>query len=89
MFYFTAPSPPEQVNAVVLSPHSLQVSWCPPKVINSQTISYEVLWRSDSSLEGVRHNGEKSLSQDDSNITSVVLDKLISGQEYVVWVSCD
>ena len=75
------------MSAIVLSPHSLQVSWCPPKVINSQTISYEVLWRSDSSQEGLRHNGEKSLTQDDSNITSVILDKLISGQEYVVKVS--
>lgn len=90
-FYITAPSPPQNVTAVVLNPTSVRVLWCPPLQLNAEHISYEVFWKREGIVEGVRHQRGQAVVKDspslhNSNVKWIDLQKLMPGQEYIVWV---
>ena len=90
-FFIIAPSPPQNVTAVILNPTSVRVLWCPPLQLNSEHISYEVFWKREGIVEGLRHQRGQALLKDsptlqNSNVKWIDLQKLMPGQEYVVWV---
>lgn len=83
----SAPSPPRNVSVTVLNPTAIRVMWEAPKQLNPESVWYEVFWRTESVVEGVRRKGEQPVPSDlaDEN-NSVDLLKLIAGQDYLIWV---
>uniref|UniRef100_T1HB35 Tyrosine-protein kinase receptor n=1 Tax=Rhodnius prolixus TaxID=13249 RepID=T1HB35_RHOPR len=63
-----APSPPEHISAIVLSPNTVEVSWEPPRLLNSETVWYEVVWTSESLVDGARHRGEQVVTSPQESI---------------------
>lgn len=82
--FVLAPSKPQNISAVVLSPTLGEVQWSPPKKLNGLIVHYEVHWQTNSTLSGVRQKGE--LSVNDSEVLSTFLNKLSPNETYTVWV---
>ncbi|KAL2717170.1 proto-oncogene tyrosine-protein kinase ROS isoform X4 [Vespula squamosa] len=84
-----APSAPENVSIQVLTPTLAAVYWMPPKIFNSPAVSYEIHWRSDSLINGVRQKGEQ-LVKDTEQIKNgkfiAMLQPLLPGQVYFISV---
>lgn len=88
MCCFTAPSAPRDVMVTVINPTAVRVMWEPPKQLNAESVWYEVLWRTETVVEGVRRKGEQPVlnNPSENNLNSVDLLKLIPGQDYLIWV---
>ncbi|XP_043492014.1 proto-oncogene tyrosine-protein kinase ROS isoform X2 [Polistes fuscatus] len=84
-----APSAPENVSVKVLTPTLAAVYWMPPKIFNSPAVSYEIHWRSDGLINGVRQKGEQ-LVKDTERIKNdklmAMLQPLLPGQVYFISV---
>ncbi|KAI4491041.1 hypothetical protein M0802_010458 [Mischocyttarus mexicanus] len=82
-----APSAPENVSVQVLTPTLAAVYWMPPKIFNSPAVSYEIHWRSDGLINGVRQKGEQ-LVKDTERIKNgklmAILQPLLPGQVYFI-----
>ncbi|XP_014249043.1 proto-oncogene tyrosine-protein kinase ROS [Cimex lectularius] len=86
-----APSPPEEVMADVLSPNTLLISWDPPRLLNSDMVSYEVLWTSDGPVDGMRQRGEQVVPprwnySNGMTREETQIHKLSPGANYLIWV---
>ncbi|XP_075227577.1 receptor protein-tyrosine kinase sevenless [Lycorma delicatula] len=83
-----APSAPRDVMVTVINPTAVRVMWEPPKQLNAESVWYEVLWRTETVVEGVRRKGEQPVlnNPSENNLNSVDLLKLIPGQDYLIWV---
>lgn len=84
-----APSAPQNVTAMVLNPNSVAVNWVSTNNSIDKTISYQVHWRTEGMVAGVRQSGEQIVEKadpDGSSQFSVVVRKLIPGQTYLIWV---
>ncbi|XP_015176489.1 PREDICTED: proto-oncogene tyrosine-protein kinase ROS isoform X2 [Polistes dominula] len=84
-----APSAPENVTVKVLTPTLAAVYWMPPKIFNSPAVSYEIHWKSDGLINGVRQKGEQ-LVKDTERINNdklmAMLQPLLPGQVYFISV---
>ncbi|XP_014608086.1 PREDICTED: proto-oncogene tyrosine-protein kinase ROS isoform X1 [Polistes canadensis] len=84
-----APSAPENVSAKVLTPTLAAVYWMPPKIFNSPAVSYEIHWRSDGLINGVRQKGEQLVKDTErikNNKLMAMLQPLLPGQVYFISV---
>lgn len=87
-----APSQPRQVTATVLNPTLIQVKWLPPTEFNDHAVSYEVHWKTEGIVSGMRQSGEfvvgivDDLETPQNTSRSVQVRKLIPGRLYQVWV---
>lgn len=86
-----APSPPQNVTAVVIDPTVIEVQWFPPKELNDRTVWYEIHWRTEGTVAGVRQSGEQIVQENDGmdmfrSYKNVAIKKLVPGQLYLVWV---
>lgn len=52
----------------MLSPNTVEVSWEPPRLLNSETVWYEVVWTSESLVDGARHRGEQVVTSPQESI---------------------
>lgn len=85
-----APSSPQNVSAKVLTPNVVEVNWLlsPNKSID-KTVSYQVHWRTEGIVAGVRQSGEQIVEKTDrfnNSSFSIIIKKLIPGQTYLIWV---
>lgn len=84
-----APSAPENVSVQVLTPTLAAVYWMPPKIFNSPAVNYEIHWKSDSLINGVRQKGEQ-LVKDTEQVKNgkfiAMLQPLLPGQIYFISV---
>ncbi|XP_015585702.1 proto-oncogene tyrosine-protein kinase ROS isoform X3 [Cephus cinctus] len=84
-----APTTPENVTVQALTPTLAAVYWMPPKILNGAEVRYEVHWRSIRLVNGVRQKGEqliKSTEAPANGLFWAMLQPLLPGQEYVVYV---
>lgn len=86
-----APSPPQNVTVAVLDPTVVEVSWYPPKDLNDRIVWYEVHWRTEGTIAGVRQSGEQIVPETDrtddiKTYKRVKIKKLLPGQLYLIWV---
>lgn len=85
-----APSSPRNTTVRVLDPTSAEVSWYPPEELNDQSVSYEVRWKTEGTVAGVRQSGEQPVPElpefYPKDYKSVVIKKLVPGQSYLFWV---
>jgi len=87
-----APSKPREVSAKVITPNFIQVHWQPPLEFNDQAVWYEVHWKTEGFVSGMRQSGEFVVGISDTldnieNSTKIAqVHKLIPGQLYQVWV---
>ncbi|KAK2578971.1 hypothetical protein KPH14_011171 [Odynerus spinipes] len=84
-----APTAPENVTVQVLTPTLAAVYWMPPKIFNSAAVSYEIHWRSDRLINGVRQKGEqlvKDTEHTDNGKFVATLQPLLPGQVYLIYV---
>ncbi|KAK4881780.1 hypothetical protein RN001_005099 [Aquatica leii] len=85
-----APSKPENVTAMILSPTLLEVSWAPPKQMNAESVSYEIHWQTAEDTNGIRQKGEQvvpavSLNNSKNNFYAYLY-KLSPNETYNVWI---
>ncbi|XP_031333150.1 proto-oncogene tyrosine-protein kinase ROS isoform X2 [Photinus pyralis] len=84
-----APSKPENVTATILNPTLIEVSWAPPREMNSESVSYEIHWQTAGDINGIRQKGEQIVSNPTrKNISnfSAQLYKLSPNETYLVWI---
>ncbi|KAK5650142.1 hypothetical protein RI129_001171 [Pyrocoelia pectoralis] len=84
-----APSKPENVTATILSPTLIEVSWAPPREMNSESVSYEIHWQTAGDSNGIRQKGEQIVSNPthkNLNNFSAQLYKLSPNETYLVWI---
>lgn len=85
-----APSPPRNVTVLPLDPTAVEVFWYPPKELNDQSVSYEIHWKTEGTVAGVRQSGELPVMEQPKDYfvahKSVTIEKLIPGQLYLIWV---
>ncbi|KAJ8882585.1 hypothetical protein PR048_014396 [Dryococelus australis] len=83
----TAPSEPREVSAVILSPNTVEVQWLPPQELNDRAVWYQVHWRCQDVVEGVRQKGEQvAKGPPDNGHHAARLHQMLPGQTYVIWV---
>ncbi|KAK6636659.1 hypothetical protein RUM43_010321 [Polyplax serrata] len=84
-----APSTPENVTATVLTPNTVEVRWISGNASADKTIWYQVHWRTEGVVAGVRQSGEQIVENPERAgdfLTGVIIRKLIPGQTYLIWV---
>lgn len=87
-----APSPPRNVNATCLTPTLIEVAWLPPTEFNDQGVAYEVHWKTEGIISGMRQSGELVAGIMDlwgtpkNQTRKIQVRKLMPGQLYQVWV---
>ncbi|KAK7868921.1 hypothetical protein R5R35_014230 [Gryllus longicercus] len=90
-----APSPPRDVQVLVLTPTTVKVQWQPPEQFNDHAVSYELHWSTEGTVAGIRQKGEQivgrhelySISSDnEDDACSATLNKLLPGQNYSISV---
>lgn len=84
-----APSTPENVTATVLTPNTVEVRWISGNASADKTIWYQVHWRTEGVVAGVRQSGEQIVENPErvgDFLTGVIIRKLIPGQTYLIWV---
>ncbi|XP_012264218.2 proto-oncogene tyrosine-protein kinase ROS isoform X2 [Athalia rosae] len=84
-----APTRPENVVVQALTPTLASINWMPPKVLNGAVVRYEIHWRSAQLVNGIRQKGEqliKNTEQPADGKLSAMLQPLLPGQEYLVYV---
>ncbi|KAG7201761.1 hypothetical protein KM043_004482 [Ampulex compressa] len=84
-----APTTPENVTVEALTPTLAVVYWMPPRILNAAAVSYEVHWRSDKDVNGVRQKGEQLIKDTERTGDGrffTTLQPLLPGQEYLVSV---
>lgn len=92
---FSAPTPPQNVSAIVLNPTMVEVKWLPPIELNGESVLYEIHWRTEGTIHGVRQKGEQTVFRDKDSSNSLnnipkykvtTLSKLSPNQGYKLWV---
>ncbi|XP_015109279.1 proto-oncogene tyrosine-protein kinase ROS [Diachasma alloeum] len=83
-----APSAPENVTVEALTPTLAAVYWLPPRILNAAAVRYEIHWKSDKLVNGVRQKGEQVVKNAgfSAGRYSTTLQPLVPGQDYVVTV---
>ncbi|XP_076244805.1 receptor protein-tyrosine kinase sevenless isoform X2 [Calliopsis andreniformis] len=84
-----APTAPENVTVEALTPTLAVVYWMPPKILNAAAVRYEVHWRLDTLINGVRQKGEqwiKGTERTGDGRFYTLLEPWLPGQEYLVFV---
>lgn len=77
----SSPGSVRQLEARVMSPHTLELSWSAPEERHSDELRYEVHWSSEGYEGGNKINKQLMVSE-----PGVGLSDLIPGQEYSLWV---
>lgn len=91
---FLAPTPPQNVSALVLNPTMVEVKWLPPKELNGESVLYEIHWRTESPVHGIWQKGEQIVFRDkeSTNLNQIpkfrirTLSDLMPNLSYIIWV---
>lgn len=83
-----APSKPQNVSVQVLTPSVVKVSWSPPQEFNGATVHYEIYWKTEGTLSGVRQKEQPVVEQfsETKQFFTTLLNKLSPNETYTVWV---
>lgn len=73
----------------------VEVKWLPPEELNGESVLYEIHWRTEGTINGVRQKGEQVVFRDKESLNSLnkipkykvkILSKLSQNQTYLLWV---
>ena len=79
-----ASGPPEDVKAVVMSPNEVSLSWKPPKIIFSNSLNYELFWKSVNKINGAYARGSKTVTK--KKKLEEQISSLVNNQTYQLWL---
>ena len=80
------PSPPRDIQAVVLTPSSVLVSWLPSEVTNGPRVTYEVHYQTENVIEVKDVQPAKKKLLLPSSPLSLIINGLEASREYKIWV---
>ncbi|XP_039452249.1 proto-oncogene tyrosine-protein kinase ROS isoform X4 [Culex pipiens pallens] len=83
-----APSTPENVSAVAISPTEAVVHWSPPKVKNSDRVWYEIHWQTENIHDGLKNRQQQTFVDFDETLShlSMNLTRLQPSKAYTIWI---
>ncbi|XP_055602255.1 proto-oncogene tyrosine-protein kinase ROS isoform X2 [Uranotaenia lowii] len=83
-----APSKPENISAIPVSPTEAVVHWSRPKIKNSDRIWYEIHWQTENIHNGLKNRQQQLLTDFDENLTSLSMEltRLLPNQAYTILV---
>ncbi|XP_037919299.1 protein sevenless isoform X2 [Hermetia illucens] len=87
-----SPSPPRNITAEPISPTEAIVQWLPPLQFNSDSVSYEVHWRTENPITRVHNRqqrlvtSEENTANNSTDLISINLTKLLPSQTYSIWI---
>lgn len=74
----------------IRNPTSVKVQWLPPKEFNDFEVWYEIHWKTEGMVAGVRPKGEQAVQGNGlelpKEIQTADLLTLMPGQRYIIWV---
>ncbi|XP_055642898.1 proto-oncogene tyrosine-protein kinase ROS isoform X2 [Toxorhynchites rutilus septentrionalis] len=83
-----APSKPENISALTISPTEAVVHWSPPLVKNSDRVWYEIHWQTENVYDGSKNRQQQLVIDlnEDLDSLSMNLTKLQPSLAYTIWI---
>ncbi|XP_062538058.1 proto-oncogene tyrosine-protein kinase ROS isoform X3 [Armigeres subalbatus] len=83
-----APSKPEHIHAVAISPTEAVVQWTLSAVKNSDRVWYEIHWQTENIHDGVKNKQQQMIGDYDEQLgnLSISLNRLQPNHAYTIWV---
>ncbi|XP_055536181.1 proto-oncogene tyrosine-protein kinase ROS isoform X2 [Wyeomyia smithii] len=83
-----APSKPQDISVLAISPTEAVVRWSPPLAKNSERVWYEIHWQTEYIHDGSKNRQQQLVTDfdEDSTSLSINLTKLQPNQAYTIWI---